>query len=245
LSDFPSTALLSFRQRAPFISLFISASFGVLASDLQPECWPGWLTGFLCAALISLRVRSTFLACLVTFFIFAFWHGNQLATDPGYQRGQERAFDAKEHTVTLLAKSEPRIDQLRSTQRFVALVSCIDNRPAHFHVFAESSGEPFSYGDRIISQGKFSLPSIPMNPGEFDFGGYLRRQNIYLNFHALRNVPAMVIARDQGNPFVAAALAARHQLADVLQEGLENDQEVAQTVQGMILGGGPKRPVRN
>jgi ComEC/Rec2-related protein len=228
---------LSFRQRAPFAGLFIAASLGVLASDQQPECWPGWLAGFLCTALIVLKVRSTFLACFVTFFIFAFWHGNQVATDPGYQRGRDRPFDANEHTVTLLVKSEPKIDQLRSTQRFVALVSCIDNRPAKFQVFAESSGEPFLYGDRIISQGKFSLPSLPMNPGEFDFGAYLRRQNIYLNFRALRDVPAMVTARNQGNPFVAAALAARHRLAEVLQDGLQDDQEVAQTVQGMILGG--------
>lgn len=228
---------MSFRQRAPFAGLFLAASLGVLASDQQPECWPGWLVGFLCTALIVLKVRSTFLACLVTFFIFAFWHGNQVATDPGYQRARDRPFDANEHTVTLLVKSEPKIDQLRSTQRFVALVSCIDNRPAKFQVFAESSGEPFSYGDRIISQGKFSLPSLPMNPGEFDFGAYSRRQNIYLNFHALRNVPAMVTARNQGNPFVAAALAARHRLAEVLQDGLQDDQEVAQTMQGMILGG--------
>ena len=195
------------------------------------------MVGFLCTALIVFKVRSTFLACTVTFFIFAFWHGNQVATDPGYQRGRDQPFDANEHTVTLLVKSEPKIDQLRSTQRFVALVSCIDNRPAKFQVFAESSGEPFSYGDRIISQGKFSLPSLPMNPGEFDFSAYLRRQNIYLNYRALRNVPAMVTARNQGNPFVAAALAARHRLAEVLQDGLQDDQEVAQTVQGMILGG--------
>jgi ComEC/Rec2-related protein len=237
LAELASTTLLSFRQRAPFAGLFIAASLGVLASDQQPECWPGWMVGFLCTALIVLKVRSTLLACFVTFFIFAFWHGNQVATDPGYQRGRDRPFDANEHTVTLLVKSEPKIDQLRSTQRFVALVSCIDNRPANFQVFAESSGEPFSYGDRIISQGKFSIPSLPMNPGEFDFGAYLRRQNIYLNFHALHDVPAMVTARNQGNPFVAAALAARHRLAEVLQDGLQDDQEVAQTVQGMILGG--------
>ncbi len=237
MSDFASTAWLSFRQRAPFAGLFVAASLGVLASDLQPERWPGWAAGFVGAALIALKFRSTILACFVTFFIFAFWHGNQVATDSGYQRSRERAFAANEHTVTLLVKSEPRNDPIRSTQRFVALVSCIDNRPAHFQVFAESSGEPLSYGDRIISQGKFSLPSMPMNPGEFDFGAYLGRQNIYLNFRNLHNVPAMVIARDQGNPFVAAALAARHRLAEVLQDGLQDDQEVAQTVQGMILGG--------
>jgi ComEC/Rec2-related protein len=227
----------SFRQRAPFAGLFVAASLGVIASDPQPEWWPGWLLGFVCAALIALKTRSTLPTCVVTFFIFAFWHGNQVATDRGYQKSREETFDTIEHTVTLLIKSEPKVDQLRSTQRFFALVSCIDNRPADFQVFAESSGEPFSYGDRIISQGKFSVPSHPMNPGEFDFGAYLRRQNIYLNFRALRGVPALVTARNQGNPFVAVALAIRHRLAQVLQDGLEDDPEVAQTVQGMILGG--------
>ena len=209
----------------------------MIASDQQPECWPGWLFGFVGTALIALKMRSTLPTCFVTFFIFAFWHGNQIATDPGYRQSREESFDTNEHTVTLLIKSEPKVDQLRSTQRFFALVSCIDNQPAHFQVFAESCGEPFSYGDRIISQGKFSLPSHPMNPGEFDFGAYLRRQNVYLNFRALRSVPALVTARNQGNPFVAAALATRHRLAQVLQDGLEEDPEVAQTVQGMILGG--------
>jgi ComEC/Rec2-related protein len=237
LADSESTNLWSLRQRAPFAGLFVAASVGVMASDQQPECWPGWLFGFVCTALIALKIRSTFSICLVTFFIFAFWHGNQVATDPGYQRSRAETFDTIEHTVTLLIKSEPKVDQLRSTQRFFALVSCIDNRPADLPVFAEASGEPFSYGDRIISQGKFSVPSHPMNPGEFDFGSYLRRQNIYLNFRALRDVPALVTAHNQGSPFVAAALAARHGLAQVLQDGLEDDPEVAQTVQGMILGG--------
>ena len=191
-----------------------------------------------CAQLPSFSIFGPH-SCLVwsTFFIFGFWHGSQVATDLGYQRSREQTFDANEHTVTLLVKSEPKLNQLRSTQRFVALASCIDNRPTHFQVFAEASGEPLSYGDQIISQGKFSLPSLPMNPGEFDFGTYLRRQNIYLNYHALRDVPAMVMARNQGNPFVAAALSARHQLAEVLQNGLQDDPEIAQTVQGIILGG--------
>lgn len=179
MSDFKPITPSIFRQRAPFAGLFIAASLGVLASDRQPECWPGWLVGFVCAALIVGFVRSTLLACLVTFFVFGFWHGNQVATDPGYRRSRLQPFDANEHTVTLLVKSEPRIDQLRSTQRFVALVSCIDNRRARFRVFAESLGEPFFYGDRIICQGKFSLPSLPMNPGEFDFGAYLRRKSVF------------------------------------------------------------------
>jgi ComEC/Rec2-related protein len=231
-----SSALLPFRQRAPFAGLFIAASFGILASDQQPEGWPAWSVAFLCTALVLLKIRSTFLGCLLAFFIFAVWHGNQVTTDPGYQRSRQNPFDANEHTVTLVVLSEPKLDQLRSTQRFVALVSCIDNRPTGFQVSAECSGEPFSYGDRIIAQGKFYVPTHPLNPGEFDFGAYLQRQNVYLNFRTHRDVPAMVTAQNQGNPVVAIAIAARHRILGALQEGLEDDMEVAQTIQGMILG---------
>jgi predicted membrane metal-binding protein len=227
---------LPFRQRAPFAGLFIAASFGILASDQQPECWPAWSAAFLCTALVLLKIRSTFLGCLLTFFVFAVWHGNQVTTDPGYQRSRQKPFDTNEHTVTLVVSSEAKLDQLRSTQRFVALVNCIDNRPAGFQVSAECSGEPFSYGDQIIAQGKFSVPTHPLNPGEFDFGAYLQRQNVYLNFRTHRDVPAMVTAQNQGNPVVAIAIAARHRILGALQEGLEDDMEVAQTIQGMVLG---------
>jgi ComEC/Rec2-related protein len=236
MPELPSPPFLPFRQRAPLAGLFVAAAGGVLASDQQPEWWPGWSAAFLIAALIVWKVRSSWSAWLLTFFVFAFWHGNQVTTDPGYQFSHQRPFDASEHTVTLLVVSEPKLDQLRAVQRFVALVSCIDHRSVQFQVSAECSGEPFSYGDRIIAQGKFSVPTRPMNPGEFDFEKYLERQNIYLNFRTLRDVPAMVTAQNAGNPFVAAALSTRHRILEALQAGLEDDAEVAQTIQGMILG---------
>jgi ComEC/Rec2-related protein len=230
------SAFLPFRQRAPFAGLFVGASLGILASDQQPEWWPAWSAAFLCAALFVWRIHSTFPACFLTFFVFAFWHGNQVTADPGYRLSRKIPFDANEHTVTLVVLSEPKLDQLRSIQRFVAQVSCIDNRPVCFQVAGECSGEPFSYGDRIIAQGKFSVPTRPMNPGEFDFGAYLQRQNIYLKFRTHRDVPAMVTAQNQGNRLVAFALAARRLILQGLQAGLEDDTEVAQTIQGMILG---------
>jgi competence protein ComEC len=236
VSGFASSALLPFRQRAPLAGLFIAAGLGVLASDQHPEWWPAWSAAFLCVALVVLRIRATLPACLLMFFAFGFWHGNQIATDPGYQRSRQKPFDANEHTVTLLVLSEPKLDQLRSGQRFMALVSCIDNRPARWRISAECSGEPFSYGDRLLAQGKFYLPTHPMNPGEFDFGDYLQRQNIYLSFRAHREVPAMIIAQKQGNPLVALALAGRLRILESLQVGLQDDLEVAQTMQGMVLG---------
>ncbi|MBV9107649.1 MAG: ComEC family competence protein [Verrucomicrobia bacterium] len=237
MQETASSSSLPFRQRAPFAALFIAASLGVLASDQHPEWWPAWSAAFLCAAPVVWKISSTPSASLLTFFMFAFWHGNQVTTDVGYQRSHEKPFDANEHTVTLLVLSEPKLDQLRSIQRFVALVSCIDNRAVCFHVSAECCGEPFGYGDRIIAQGKFFVPTHPLNPGEFDFGAYLQRQNIYLSFRTHRDVPAIVATHNQGNPLVAIALAGRHRILQALQEGLQDDTEVTQVIQGIILGG--------
>jgi competence protein ComEC len=236
MSELASSALLPFRQRAPLAGLFIAAVLGVLASDQQPEWWPTWSAAFLAIALVVLRIRATLPACLLMFIAFAFWHGNQVATDPGYQRSRQKPFDATEHTVTLLVSSDPKPDQLRSVQRFMALVSCIDNHPARFQTSAECSGESFSYGDQLLAQGKFYLPTHPMNPGEFDFGDYLRRQSIYLSFRAHHEVPAMIIAKNKGDPLVAVALVGRQRVLESLQVGLQDDTEVAQTMQGMVLG---------
>ena len=159
-----------------------------------------------------------------------------MASDEGYKRGQHRPFDDKEHAVTLLVLSEPEINRLQSIQFFVASVCSIDNRPANFRVYAECSGEPLSYGDRVNAGGRFQIQPRPMNPGEFDFGDFLRRQSIYLNFRARTKVPVIISAANQANLLVATGLATRHKIAEALQEGIEDDLEAAQAIQGMILG---------
>jgi ComEC/Rec2-related protein len=212
------------------------ASLGILASDQRPEWWPWWVGGFLLVAIPVLIIQSTWLPLALTFAIFAFWHGYQVATDEGNKRSQQRPFDDGEHAVTLLVLSEPKFDQLQSIQFFFALVCAIDNRPANFRVYAECSGEPLSYGDRLTTRGRFQIQPKPVNPGEFDFGDFLRRQSIYLNFRSRGKAPVTINATNQGNPLVAIGLAVRHKIVEALQEGIEEDLEAAQAIQGMILG---------
>src|SRR6516162_11664161 len=225
-----------FRQRAPCAGLLLSAVIGIIVSDAQPGSWIFWSVASLFPIVLICKIRSSFLAYLSTVFLFASWHGYQVETNSGYQRSLQASSDITEHTVTLLVQTEPKIDLYWSSQRFIALVTCIDNHPANFEVSAECTGEPFAYGDELIAQGKFSLPQTSMNPGEFDYRAYLRRKNIYLNFRTLRGVPAEVVSHAKGNPLIAAALSLRHRLSDILQEGLQDDPEVAQTIQGMVLG---------
>ncbi len=228
--------LLPFRQRAPFAGMFVAACLGILASDLQPEWWPYWAAGFLLLVPAVFTIRSTWPALILLFAIFAFWHGNQIATDQGYQRSRKDPFDNEEHSVTMLLISEPTTGQVQSLQRFIAMIRSVDDRSAHFLAAAESSGKPLSYGDCISVKGKFQVPAKPMNPGQIDFGAYLRRESIYLNFRGKAKEPATVIAQNQGDPLSAFALEARHKILGALQQGLEEDLEVAQTIQGMFLG---------
>ena len=226
----------SLRQRVPCAGLFLSAVLGVLISDTRPGCWIIWSAVTLLPIALVCKVRSSLLAYLSIVCLFASWHGCQVATNAGYQRSRQTIPDLSEHTVSLVVETEPKIDQYLSTQRFIATVTCIDNQPSRFPVSAECTGVPLFYGDELIAQGKFSVPKGPMNPGEFDYQAYLSRKNVYLNFRSLHNLPVEVIAHHKGNPLVAAALCLRHRLADTLQAGLQDDSEVAQTIQGMVLG---------
>ena len=232
----PSHPLLPFRQRAPLAGLFVMASLGILAADQRPDWWPWWGVGFVLAAIPVFIIRSTWLPLALTFAIFAFWHGCQVASDEGYKRSQQRPFDDHEHAVTFLVLSEPEINQLQSIQFLVASVCSIDNRPANFRVYAECSGEPLLYGDRVTARGRFQIQPKPMNPGEFDFGDFLRRQSIYLNFRARTKMPVIISGANQANLLVAIGLATRHKIAEALQKGIEDDLEAARAIQGMLLG---------
>ena len=225
-----------FRQRAPCAGLLLSAIVGILISDAQPDQWILWGVVSLFPIALAFKIRSSFLAWTSMLLVFASCHSYQIATNSGYQRSREASADTSEHTVTLRVQSEPKIDEYFSTQKFTGRITCIDNQPADFQVAAECAGEPFAFGDELIAQGKFSIPTASMNPGEFDYRAYLQRRNVYLNFRAHHGLPAEVIAHNKENIFIAAALSMRHRLVEILQQGLQDDPEVAQTIQGMVLG---------
>src|SRR5271166_1710212 len=102
-----SDMFLPFRQRAPFAGMFVAACLGILASDRNPEWWPYWAAGFLLTVPAVCKKGSSWLALILAFAIFGFWHGNQVAADQGYQRSREDPFDGKEHAVTLVILSRP------------------------------------------------------------------------------------------------------------------------------------------
>src|SRR5215471_8769321 len=153
MSEERSAFLAPFRQRAPFAGLLLSAVIGIIVSDAQPACWVFWSVASLFPIALICKIRSSFLAYLSMLLLFASWHGYQVETNSGYQRSLQTSSDISEHTVSLLVQTEPKVDLYWSTQKFVALVTCIDNHPANFKVAAECTGEPFAYGNELIAQG--------------------------------------------------------------------------------------------
>src|SRR6516162_9113552 len=133
-----------FRQRAPCAGLLLSAVIGIIVSGAQPGCWIFWSAASLFPIALICKIRSSFLAYSSMLLLFASWHGYQVHTNSGYRRCLETGSDISEHTVTLLVRTEPKINLYRSTQRFIALVTSIDNHPANFEVSAECTGEAFA-----------------------------------------------------------------------------------------------------
>jgi competence protein ComEC len=232
--NFPSCSILILRQRAPFLGLIGSAVLGILVCDSRPDLWPIWAIAALLASLYLFRFPSTLAACFSTLLLFAFWHGYQISTDEGFIRSA--ILTDEQQAVTLLVITEPRTDMYRLTQRFTALVKSVDDQPTSFRVVAECAGGPYEYGDEVAALGKFSRPTSPLNPGEFDYAAFLYRQNIYVEFRSSQGSPPNSTTHYRGNPIVAAALALRHRMADSLRIGLEEDPEAVETIQGMVLG---------
>ncbi len=143
-------------------------------------------------------------------------------------------FSKNEHDITLIIRSEPAPDLYHGTQKFLAQVTCIDGKSTSFLAETECGGQDLRYGDQLLTEGKFFGFKRILNPGEFDFGDYERHQNVFLSYRATHG--SQIVSRNQGNRLVAAALAFRHRVGAVLETGLQDETEVAQTISGMILG---------
>ena len=99
------------------------------------------------------------------------------------------------------------------------------------------------YGDRIVLTGLLRRPAPVRNPGEFDFGGYLKRSGYAAEFlSGDAEGRWQRLAAGQGNPVTAAALRSRDWIAATVTQDLEDSPDIAATVRTMVLGTREKTP---
>ena len=110
--------------------------------------------------------------------------------------------------------------------------------PASQRLFVTATADPPpDYGDRIRLKGRLSSPAGTRNPGEFDFGKYLKRKGVLARLSCRAKPGIQLIATDQGNPIIAASNHARHWVGDTITYDLaRRDPDIAAVLTAMTLG---------
>ena len=93
-----------------------------------------------------------------------------------------------------------------------------------------------NYGDRLTVYARFHSPSMPKNPGEFNYRKYLARKNIYLIGTVDQKTGDSLEKTGVGkrNPFTFWTINLKHRLLYVIEKTTPG--EAAYLVQGVLLG---------
>jgi ComEC/Rec2-related protein len=226
------------RSRIPLAGLFLAACVGVICSDQWIDQWRVWALLFLFFGFIALVWRRTIVTLVATALFFGFWHAFLIFHDQGFQLASLPGISGHVHRCVLCAESDstPFHWSNQTKQRLIAEVSDVDGFPARFRVSAELNGNSIQYGDRVVVNGRLALPDEPLNPGEFDYRDFLKRQGVYLLFRAIPGDRGRLFSRGGANPVVGIARKVRHQIEDVPVASLESDPTIQGLIRGILFG---------
>jgi ComEC/Rec2-related protein len=188
--------------------------------------------------LFALVWRRTSLTLAATAFFFAYWHTFLIIHNQGFQLSRTSQLSNHVHHCLLCAQSESASFHwtIQRKQRLLADVREVDGFPVHFRVSAELNGSPVQYGDSLVVDGRFVLPDEPLNPGEFDYRGFLNRQGVYLLLRAIPGNRTQLLSRGDANPFIGFALRARHSIEPIPVASLEDDPTIQALIRGILFG---------
>lgn len=188
--------------------------------------------------LIGLAWRKTLLTLVSTSLFFAFWSAFLIDHNQGFQLSREMGLNNHVHRCVLCAQSDSTAFRWanQAKQRFFAEIGEIDGFPVRFRASIELNGSPVHYGDSIVLDGRFALPEEPLNPGEFDYRNFLRRQSVYLVLQAIPGNATRILSHGGANPFVGFALRLRHGIEDIPVASLEADPPIQALIRGILFG---------
>jgi ComEC/Rec2-related protein len=229
---------LLFPSRIPLAGPFIAACFGIFSSDTHLESWPLFGGLFCLFGLFALVWRKTLFTLAAIVFFFAFWHSFRIIHDQGFQLSHVPGLNNHVHHCVLCAQSgsTPFRWANRARQRFHAEICEVDGFPIQFRASAELSGGPVEYGDAISVDGRFALPEEPLNPGEFDYRNFLKRQSVYLILRAIPGSKTQILTRGGANPLVGFAVRLRHRIEGIPIASLEDDPAIQGLIRGILFG---------
>jgi competence protein ComEC len=226
--------------RLPLLGVALAAVAGILVAEyFQPP--PLVLAGATVLALASTFLRAGTPAILVaatgTFALAHVWQWNN---DPG--RAWARAVaEAPRHTViTGVLLDDPR-ENAPGAWRSRVRVETWDFGSGEIAYPADivvrwRGRETARYGDRWRIAGQIAPFAPARNPGQFDAASWWARQGVFLELRNRDADQSELLARDQGSPVQAAALASRAWIMRTLGLGLESRPEIHAVIAGITLG---------
>jgi ComEC/Rec2-related protein len=188
--------------------------------------------------LIALAWRKTLLTLAATAVFFAFWHAFLIDHSQGFQASLVAGLHNHVHRCVLCAQSDSTAFRWanQARQRLRAEVREVDGFPVRFRASVELNGSPIQYGDCIAMDGRFALPEEPLNPGEFDYRNFLKRQDVYLILQAIPGGKTQVLSHGGANQLVGFALRLRHGIEDIPIASLEDDPPIQGLIRGILFG---------
>jgi len=122
---------------------------------------------------------------------------------------------------------------LNVEKRWEALESPVRNVRGRVRV-AWKNAPPVEYGDVLVLEGELADFPGRRNPGGFDSKAYWERQRVHSAFYAAKNARYKILARGQGNPVKASAIAVRRYLSARLSHDFNKEQ--ASFLKALFLG---------
>ena len=182
--------------------------------------------------------RRTLATLLAAALFFGFWHAFLVDHDEGFQLSRMTGLNNHVHRCTLCAQSDSIAFHWanQTKQRFGAEIRQVDGFPVRFRALVELGGNPVQYGDAISLDGRFVLPEEPLNPGEFDYRDFLRRQSVYLILQAIAGGKNHALSDGAANPLISFALRLRHGIEGIPVASLEDDPPIQGLIRGILFG---------
>ncbi len=241
-------------MKRPLTGLAVIYAIGIWIGSLTN--WPPSLllvlwTALFVAFLLLHRTRWSLPVLFLTIFTtgaYAYRHATAVSPPNNISKLVERRDQNLELRGVIVsdtgfreeAAGEEDADRLRFKLALQAIKTAEQWQPAMgtllMFVSAAREPEPLRYGDLIECSAILRVPPPAHNPGTFDWGDWLARQNIQFTATIRRDDTCRVLAHDNGNRVAALSQQLRDRFERALRFGLETEPELAGVLAGMVIG---------
>ncbi|MFH1074483.1 MAG: ComEC/Rec2 family competence protein, partial [Candidatus Firestonebacteria bacterium] len=231
----------------PLLYVTIAFILGIIISD-NKILHPFASISFLAASILVLLLLKKGVPVLVLFFTFFFavpYCYFRVSYPPEHIKNFAKVLDYRRVELTGKIAADPDIIRSSGTANIILEAESIKLKGTQktntcglvkLTLKEKIDYGDLNYGDRLSVYARFHAPSIPKNPGEFNYRKYLERKNIFLLGSADQKTGDSLekIGEGEKNIFVSWTINMKHRLLRIIEKTTPG--EAACLIQGVLLG---------